>query len=243
MPDTMGAKSLRPLGHRGKAVGGAGGGGDDVVVGRQRLVVDVVDNRRQVVAGRSGDDDLLGASVDVSLGLGLRGVEAGALEDDVDIKVAPRQVVGVGLLVDGNLVTIDGNGVLAGDDLVVASIVALRGVILQQVSEHLRRGEVVDGDDLGALVTEHLTEGQTTDATEAVDSNLDCHAFSFRRPPDAPCAVQVSVGNTISDITASAKNPITRHVIKLQKMPGTLPLVHRSVVKGERLYRIPWTGS
>ena len=31
-------------------------------------------------------DDLLGASVDVSLGLGLGGVEAGALEHDVDVE-------------------------------------------------------------------------------------------------------------------------------------------------------------
>jgi hypothetical protein len=63
-------------------------------------VVDVVDNRLEVVACRSGDDDLLGASVQVSLSLCLGGVEAGALEDDVDAELAPRQVVGVSLLVD-----------------------------------------------------------------------------------------------------------------------------------------------
>ena len=56
-----------------------------------------------------------------------------------------------------------------------AGVVALRGVVLQQIREHVGRGEVVDGDDLGALVTEHLAEGQTADATEAVDSNLNCH--------------------------------------------------------------------
>jgi len=66
---------------------------------------------------------------------------------------------------------------------VIASVVALRGVVLQQVSEHIGRGEVVDSDDLGALMTEHLTEGQTTDATEAVNSNLYCHCVSFRKAP------------------------------------------------------------
>ena len=35
---------------------------------------------------------LLGASVDVSLSLSLAGVEAGALENDVDVELAPGQV-------------------------------------------------------------------------------------------------------------------------------------------------------
>ena len=56
-------------------------------------MVDVVHDGGQIAAGRSGDDDLLGASVDVGLSLSLAGVEAGALENDVDVEVAPRQVV------------------------------------------------------------------------------------------------------------------------------------------------------
>ena len=116
----------------------------------------------------------------MSLGLGLGGVEAGALEDDVDAELAPRQVVGVCLLVNLDGLAVDGDGVLTSGDLVIAGVVALRGVVLQQVGEHLGRGKIVDGDDLGALVTEHLTERQATDATEAVDCNLNCHAFSFR---------------------------------------------------------------
>ena len=104
----------------------------------------------------------------MGLSLSLAGVEAGALENDVDVEVAPRQVVGVGLLVDLDLLAVNGDGILASNDLVIASVVALRGVVLQQVSEHIGRGEVVDSDDLGALMTEHLTESQTTDATEAV---------------------------------------------------------------------------
>ena len=88
-------------------------------------MVDVVDDGGEVVARGSGDDDLLGAGVDVGLGLGLGGVEAGALEDDVDVEIAPRQVVGVGLLVDLDGLAVDGNGVLAGLDLVVAGVVAL----------------------------------------------------------------------------------------------------------------------
>ena len=146
-------------------------------------MVDVEDDGRQIVARGSGDDDLLGAGVDVSLGLGLAGVETGALQHDVDVELAPRELCRVSLGVDGDLLAVDLNEVLASHDGVVAGVVALRGVILQKVGEHLGGGEVVDSDDLGALMTEHLTESQATDATKAVDSNLNCHTFSFREAP------------------------------------------------------------
>ena len=45
----------------------------------------------------------LGASIDVCLGLGLGGVEAVHSRHDVDAQLAPREVLGVGLLVDGDL--------------------------------------------------------------------------------------------------------------------------------------------
>ena len=67
---------------------------------------------------------------------------------------------------------------LASNDLVIASVVALRGVVLQQVSEHIGRGEVVDSDDLGALMTEHLTESQTANTTKTIDSNSNSHVNS-----------------------------------------------------------------
>ena len=60
----------------------------------------------------------------MGLSLSLAGVEAGALENDVDVEVAPRQVVGVGLLVDLDLLAVNGDGILASNDLVIASVVA-----------------------------------------------------------------------------------------------------------------------
>ena len=68
----------------------------------------------------------------------------------------------------------------------VARVITLSGVVLQEVREHLGGGEVVDGDDVGALMREHLTERQTTDAAEAVNSNLDCHTISFRETIEGP---------------------------------------------------------
>ena len=55
------------------------------------------------------------------------------------------------------------------------SVSALSGVVLQQVSQHLGGGQVVDGDDLEALSAEHLTESQTADTTETIDSNFNRH--------------------------------------------------------------------
>ncbi len=148
-------------------------------------MVNVVNDGGQVVASGSGDYDLLGASLDVGGSLVLGGEETGALENDVDAQLAPRQLFGVRLCVDRNLLAVNGDAVLACDDLVIASIVALRGVILQQVREHLGGGEVVNSDDLGALVTEHLTERQAADSTKAVNSYLNCHTFSFREAVEA----------------------------------------------------------
>ncbi len=61
-----GGEVVQALGHRREAVGGAGGGGDDVVIGAQLLVVDVEDDGGQVIARRSGDDELgeLARSID-----------------------------------------------------------------------------------------------------------------------------------------------------------------------------------
>ena len=179
----MPSEVVEGLGHRGEAVGGAGGRGDDVVISGQDVMVDVEHDGGEVIARRSGDDDLLGAGVDVSLGLGLAGVETGALQHDVDVELAPRELCRVSLGVDGDLLAVDLNEVLASHDGVVAGVVALRRVVLQEVSKHLGGGEVVDSDDLGALMTKHLTEGQAADATKAVDSNLNCHTFSFREAP------------------------------------------------------------
>ena len=54
-------------------------------------------------------------------------------------------------------------------------IVALSRIILQQVSQHLGAGQIVDCHDLVALGAEHLTESQTADSTETVNCNFNCH--------------------------------------------------------------------
>ena len=174
------SKVVEGLGHRSEAVGGAGGGGDDVVVCGQGLVVNVIDDGGEVIACGSGNDDLLGAGLDVGGSLVLSGEETGALENYVDAELAPGELFRVRLRVNGDFLAINGNRVLACDDLMLASIVALRGVILQKMREHLGGSKVVNGDNLGALMAEHLTESKATDAAKTVDSYLYCHTISFR---------------------------------------------------------------
>ena len=139
-------------------------------------MVDVVNDGGQVVASGGRDDDLAGASVDVGLGLRLAGVEAGALEHDVNAQLAPRQLSSIGLGVDGDLLAVDGDVVLASlNDVALSSVVALGGVVLQQVSQHLGGSQVVDGDNFVALSAEHLTESKATNAAETINSNFNSH--------------------------------------------------------------------
>ena len=163
------------LGRRREAVRRAAGVADDVV-GRRvvAIFVDAEDDRDVLVLGRGADDDLLGAGVDVRLGLRGIGEDARALEDDVDAEVAPRQGGRVALGQDLDLTAVDDDRRVAGPD--VARVGAVRRVVLEQVRVHLRVDQVVDGHDLHVRGT--LDEGLErlpTDPAEAVDTDACGH--------------------------------------------------------------------
>ena len=65
-----------------------------VLGGVVQVVVDAHHDRDVLVLGRRRDDDLLGAVVDVHLGLGGVGEEAGRLDDDVHAEVGPVRLAG-----------------------------------------------------------------------------------------------------------------------------------------------------
>ena len=176
---------IESLRHGGKAVGGAGRCGNDLVIGVQDLLVNRINDGLEVVAGRSGNDDLLGAGVDVRHCFVLGGIEARALEDDVHVQLAPRKLRGVRDRVDGQDLAVDGDGagfvirldrVLAFADS--SGVAALRGVVLQKMSQHGGLGQVVDRNDFITLSAEHLTERKASDPTEAIDCNFNCHCVS-----------------------------------------------------------------
>ena len=169
---------VQSLGHGSQAVGGAGSGGDDVIFLGQGVLVNREHDGGQIVAGRSRDNNLLGAGGDVRHGLFLLGVEAGALQHHVYIQLAPGAVGSVLFGVDLDLGAVHDDGILSGgySVLVLADLAAvgtLSGVVLEQMGQHRGAGQVVDGDNLVALSAEHLAESKTTNAAKTVDSNFN----------------------------------------------------------------------
>ena len=180
MPRDDGIGLVQGISHGRQAVRGAGRGGNDLIVGGEDVLVDGVNDGLQILAGGSGDDDLLGAGFDVSHALFFAGVETGALKDDVDADFAPGALFGVFDRVDLDLLAVDDDGIIGGFDgmLLFADAAeegTLGGIILQKMGQHLGAGQVVDGDDFVAIGFEHLTESQTANAAETVDRNFNRH--------------------------------------------------------------------
>jgi hypothetical protein len=167
------------LGQRGEAVRRARRVGDDVVVVRVVGVVEVdaEDDRRVRLGGRGGDDDLLGAGLEVLGGVRALGEEAGRLDHDVDAEVAPRQLRRIALRERLDLAAVDDQRVPGRLD--GGREAPVDGVVLEQVRERLVVRDVVDGDDLdvGAGLVRRA-EDIAADAAEAVDPDAYWHGDS-----------------------------------------------------------------
>ena len=166
---------IERLRHRCKAVRRAGSRRNNLVILRQTLVVDIKDDRREIIARGSGDNNLLRAGLEVCRSLVLCRVEARALEHNIDIVLAPGNLCGIRLRINIDLLAVDRDGVLARGHGVRVLITPLRGIVLQEMCEHLRARQIVDRDDLIAGSIEHLTERETTDTAKTIDSNFYCH--------------------------------------------------------------------
>ena len=171
---------VQGVGHRSQAVGGAGSSGDDLILSGQGLLVDGVNDGLQILASGGRDNDLLSASLNVSHSLVLAGVETGALQNDIDAQLAPGAILSIFNGVDGDLLAVDDDVVLASLDgvLVLTDLAqerALSGVILQQVGQHSGAGQIVDSDNFVAVSLKHLTESQTADTAKTIDSNFNSH--------------------------------------------------------------------
>ncbi|MNY11394.1 hypothetical protein D3C86_1444220 [compost metagenome] len=165
---------VEDLGHRREAVGGAGGVRDDVVLGGVvGLVVDAQDDGDVLALGRSRDDDLLGAGVEVGLGLGGVGEDAGRLDDDLGAELLPGDHGGVALGRDLDLAAVDDDGALGVIDR--AGVDAVDRVVLEEVSERLGVGQVVDADELQLGVLEADAQHLATDTTETVNPHFSGH--------------------------------------------------------------------
>ena len=80
----------------------------------------------------------------MSLSLSLAGVEAGALQNDVDAQLAPGAILSILNSVDGDLLAVD-------DDVILAS---LNGVLVPVSYTHLIALAALAADGLGIVVNQ-----------------------------------------------------------------------------------------
>src|SRR5699024_3967857 len=165
---------VQHLGNGGQAVGGAGGVGDEGHVAGVLVQVDAAHEHGGIVLGGSGHDDLLGAGVDVALGLLLGQEQAGGLHHVLSADLAPGQVGGVALGEDGDLLAVDHDGVLGGGNLALE--LAVHGVVLQHISQVVGGAQIVDPHDLNVGVVDAGPEHHPADAAKAIDTNFDAHS-------------------------------------------------------------------
>lgn len=118
------------LGERSQAVGGARGVGDDGDVALVGLLVDT-HNEHGGIGGRSRDDDLLGATLQVSGGLLGGSEDTGGLDDVVGTGLGPGDGSGVALSVELDDLAVDLEATL--DNLDVALELTVGRVILEHV--------------------------------------------------------------------------------------------------------------
>lgn len=144
------------LGKWGETVSCAGSVRDDLHLWLVLVKVDSADEHWRISRwGR--DDDVLGTSLDVSIGLVGGGEDSGGLDDGEDIVLSPRDVGRVSLGVADNLVTIDDQLSAGGVD--IARVSSVSGVVLEHVDHVLEVNErVVDGDNLNIFLEESISE-------------------------------------------------------------------------------------
>ncbi len=101
------------------------------------------------------------------------GEETGRLEHDVDAQILPGQLGRVAQRQHFELVAVHGDAVGFGLDLRVQ--VAQHRVVLQQVGERVRAGQIVDCDEIDVLIAERGAHDVAADASEPVNANPDRH--------------------------------------------------------------------
>jgi len=110
------------------------------------------------------------------MGLGLFGgeVNTGAFENDIRASFSPADVLDVLFGEDSDLSTVDDDVVAFVSDIALES--AVDGVVLELVDQVVQTHEgVVDGSDFNLGVLEGGSEGESSDSTETVDTELKRH--------------------------------------------------------------------
>ena len=154
----------------------AAGVGNDVVRSFEGVVVDAENNRLHAVAlTGSGDDDFLGACVDVALSRGVLNEETSRLDDDVDAELTPWESLRA--FFDGQRL----DGLPVDDECVL--VWSLDRVVFEEVRKVVSGNEVVDRNHFHIAAEQPFVhdgpENEPSDTAEAVDSDFCRHVVSY----------------------------------------------------------------
>ena len=182
----------------------------EMIVLALRGLVGAMDHRRDGLGlGGGGQDREPRTSLDV-LGQALFRPElAGALQDEIDAKFAPRQARRIRLREHGDAATIDHERVLGR--LHVLWVPTVDGVVLEKVGKVFGRDDVVHRHEIKLLDLGNDSEGGAADAAEPVDSD-PWHLL----PPSA--VVNSSVGRCFR---RGVWDPRPRHIRALRTIGST----------------------
>jgi hypothetical protein len=145
-PSSIPKLSRSSFRHRPDRVRRARRVGNDVVLVLVVFVVVHAHHERDVGVGRgSGDEHLLRPRLKMLLGAVSGGEEARRLDDDVDTEVSPRQRSRITLGEHLERGPADADLVALLFDTFKS---AVRRVVAEKVRENVRRGEIVDGDEI-----------------------------------------------------------------------------------------------
>ena len=140
------------------------------------------------------------------LGLGGVGEEAGGLDDDLGAYAGPVELGRVALGEDLDFFAVDGDEVLTVADFVLE--VSENGVVLEQVGQGGRGGEVVYGYEFDFRIVEGGAEDVASDAAEAVDTNLYCHDCDCSCQSDAPVGALITMPDVRFNYYRAQRNRI-----------------------------------
>src|ERR1700675_1465397 len=136
------------------------------------------DERNVLILGGRGNDYLLDGSAQMLLGI-VRVREAPSrLDHHLGTDGLPRQLRRILFGKDLNCLAVDRNAVAASRDLM--GQISENRIVLQEMSQGLGIGQVVDGYELQVGVVERGTQNIASDAPEPVNPYFDCHVASVQ---------------------------------------------------------------
>ena len=99
--------------------------------------------------------------------------QTGGLDDVLGAQLAPGNLGGITLGIDGDLLAVNHDGALGGADSTLE--LTMHGVILQHVGQVIGGAQIVDAHDFDLRVIDAGAEDHTANAAKTIDANFDAH--------------------------------------------------------------------